>query len=113
MAHPAGWSVWWLARVQRQTETKPNTSTPFTVESAQRVILALLHALLLLPIINILFTINEVPQLSGALLFFIVTQVTVLIFAKWWLYFPVQLGISLYTLYQLFPPLFLKLVDSN
>lgn len=75
---------------------------------SHNMLLVLVHAFLLLPIINLLMTINRIPGKGLLFTFFILTHLSALSLRKWWHYLLVQSVASLMFLYLRFP----SVVDS-
>ncbi|MFO8068892.1 MAG: transglutaminase domain-containing protein [Alkalibacterium sp.] len=70
---------------------------------SRNVLIGTLHGFLLLPILNLLMDINQIPGKWHLFAFFIVTQLSAFIFKKGWLYFLFQTFLISFFLYILFP----------
>lgn len=66
-------------------------------------LICLMHGFLLLPVLNLLMTINHVPGRLSLFTFFILSHISALLLKKAWLYLLVQSAMSFLLLYWLFP----------
>lgn len=78
----------------------------FSVKQVHQTLLAILHGFLLMPVLTVFLEINHVNGYRYVLFFLLFSQAVALLCAKWWLFFSIQLGSMIYTLYHLFPPSF-------
>ncbi len=79
-------------------------STKNELDISRDLLIALVHGLLLLPVLNLLMTINHVPGRLSLVTFFILSHVSAIILKKNWLYLLGQFAIAFLLLYRLFPP---------
>ncbi|MCC5894456.1 MAG: transglutaminase domain-containing protein [Alkalibacterium sp.] len=66
-------------------------------------LIALLHGLAFLPVLYFALDLNRVPGIRGYIVFFIFTQITAIVFTKWWHFFAAQAALILVFLFTLFP----------
>lgn len=67
-------------------------------------LLSIVHTLLMLPVLHLFLTINDLSGFYSYSLFFIVTHVVASLFKKWWVYILIQSGAIVFFLYRSFPP---------
>lgn len=67
-------------------------------------LLSIVHTLLMLPVLHLFLTINDLSGFYSYSLFFIVAHIIASLFKKWWVYILIQSGAIVFFLYRSFPP---------
>lgn len=69
----------------------------------KKMMLAVLHILLFVPILTLFAELNNIPFTEPLIVFFIATQFILILLPKWWLWIPAQLAVFAYAFYRSFP----------